>query len=143
MTPEGRHAATLAALDRQTEVARKLLCEAQRVQLELQEPKLLGKRIPGWGWWPDVERMMAALVAQAAGLRSILVRHAPDDDNRAWCAHCTWEPGRGRLYGVDWPCPDWRDAAADLDARVGDMARPGRDNTPITGDACLESSDDP
>jgi hypothetical protein len=114
MDPADRQAATLAALGEQVEGARKLLCAAQRVQLELKEPKILGRRIPGWGWWPDVERMMAALIAQAEGRRSILVRHAPMrfPISEAWC--CTHCSRPSAIPPTPWPCPDWRDAAADL-----------------------------
>src|SRR5690348_10511110 len=47
------------ALDEAEKRARDLLVHAQRNSLAVKEPKLLGRTIPGWHDWPDVEAMCA------------------------------------------------------------------------------------
>lgn len=93
-TPTERHATYLEALDRQIEFARSVLDGSES------------------------DRWTSAHVAALVGRRSILVRHAPalcrlkpcDDPEHYVCdAH----PAR------QWPCDDYRDAAAGLEAESG------------------------
>lgn len=51
---------------------RSLLDGAQWVRGELREPKRLGADHPGWGYWPDVERMASAVLADLASKRKML-----------------------------------------------------------------------
>lgn len=44
-------------LDEDEARTRKLLANAQQTALTLQDPRHLGKFIPGWHDWPDVEQM--------------------------------------------------------------------------------------
>jgi hypothetical protein len=61
-----------ARYDEAETIAQKLLRTAQDVGLELKEPRLLGKHIPGWGYWPDVEAMCTGRLADVALKRAIL-----------------------------------------------------------------------
>lgn len=51
---------------------RELLRTAQDTRLALQEPRLLGREIPGWHSWPDVEAMCNSRLADIAVKRAIL-----------------------------------------------------------------------
>lgn len=55
--------------------ARDLLRTAQDVRLALKEPHLLGREIPGWHSWPDVEAMCNSRLADIALKRAILAEH--------------------------------------------------------------------
>jgi hypothetical protein len=91
-----------ARLDNAETKARDLLRTAQDVGLALQEPHLLGREIPGWHSWPDVETMCEGALRDVESARRILARHR---DCVPWgngpCEHAgiTGEP----------PCPDLRD----------------------------------
>jgi hypothetical protein len=61
-----------AQLDRVEQETRKLLVAAQQTSLRLQEPRLLGREIPGWHDWPDVERLCAERLAEVDAKRRIL-----------------------------------------------------------------------
>ena len=61
-----------AQLDTTEASTRKLLYWAQQTILTLQDPKLLGKHIPGWHDWPDVERMCQERLADVDAKRRIL-----------------------------------------------------------------------
>ncbi|MEU4779251.1 DUF6221 family protein [Micromonospora sp. NPDC023633] len=51
---------------------RTLLLWAQQTILTLQDPKLLGKHIPGWHDWPDVEKMCQQRLTELDAKRRIL-----------------------------------------------------------------------
>ncbi|WP_341719960.1 DUF6221 family protein [Micromonospora sp. FIMYZ51] len=51
---------------------RKLLTEAQRNDLAVKDPRLLGRYIPGWHDWPDVERVCRDRLADLDAKRRIL-----------------------------------------------------------------------
>lgn len=53
-------------------VARMLLIEAQRVSLTLKDPKHLGKFMPGWSLWPDVEQMAQDRLAEVEAKRDLI-----------------------------------------------------------------------
>lgn len=57
---------------------RELLYWAQQTILTLEEPRLLGKEIPGWYHWPAVERACTERLAELAAMRQILADHAAD-----------------------------------------------------------------
>lgn len=54
---------------------RTLLHWAQQTILTLQDPKLLGKHIPGWHDWPNVEKMCHQRLAEMDANRRILDLH--------------------------------------------------------------------
>jgi hypothetical protein len=62
-------------LDEDEARTRKLLADAQRTTLTLQDPRLLGKFIPGWHDWPDVEQMCTERLAEVEAKRRILDDH--------------------------------------------------------------------
>lgn len=61
-----------AQLDDEEAAAEQLRQQAREVRQELKEPRLLGKPMPGWGLWPDVERMAAGVLADVAAKRVVL-----------------------------------------------------------------------
>lgn len=73
-----------AQCDEDERVARMLLAEAQNVELTLKEPKNLGKYMPGWTLWPDVQRMAWDRLAQVAATRRIIAEHEPTLDTVEW-----------------------------------------------------------
>lgn len=89
---------TKARLAEAEAAARDLLRTAQNVSLELKDPALLGRHMPGWHSWPEVEAVCAGRLADIAAMRAILDLHAPNSvsgTGRA-CAYC------GHL----WPCAE-------------------------------------
>lgn len=89
-------------LDEAEAEARDLLRTAQDVRLALRDPRLLGRVIPGWYSWPDVEAMCERALRDVESGRRALARH---EDCAPWgggpCEHAgtTDEP----------PCLDLRD----------------------------------
>jgi hypothetical protein len=76
---------------------RTLLYWAQQTILTLQEPRLLGKEIPGWHDWPNVEKMCHQRLAELAAMREAV--KACEEDLR--------QRGDGALGGrVDRPTWD-------------------------------------
>jgi hypothetical protein len=67
-----------ARLDEEEAAARELLRTAQDVSLELQDPALLGRHMPGWYSWPKVEAMCTGRLAGIAAGRAILAGHQPE-----------------------------------------------------------------
>lgn len=63
-----------AQLDEEEAAAELLRQQAREVRQELKGPCLLGKPMPGWGLWPDVERMAAGVLAGVAAKRAVLGR---------------------------------------------------------------------
>ncbi|MEV1315351.1 DUF6221 family protein [Micromonospora arborensis] len=61
-----------ARYDDEETSTRNLLYWAQQTILTLEEPKLLGTRIPGWHAWPDVERMCQDRLTDLDSKRAIL-----------------------------------------------------------------------
>jgi hypothetical protein len=80
------------ALDQAEQRARDLLVHAQRTSLAVKEPRLLGREIPGWHDWPDVEAMCARELRMIERDRALIGRHreaelsaeAPDASRRGW-----------------------------------------------------------
>lgn len=62
-------------LDEDEAATRELLCWVQQTILTLQDPKLLGKHIPGWHDWPKVERMCRVRLAEVDAKRRIMEIH--------------------------------------------------------------------
>lgn len=93
---------------------RMLLCWAQQTTLALQDPKLLGKHIPGWHDWPEVEKMCQQRLTELEAMRGILDEHKPEWRTVEWphdqngkgeaqvCRRCenvehsTWNPPFGQ-----------------------------------------------
>lgn len=63
---------------------RTLLYWAQQTILTLQDPKLLGKHIPGWHDWPNVEKMCQQRLTELDAKRRILVEHEPEWQTVEW-----------------------------------------------------------
>jgi hypothetical protein len=90
-----------ARLDEDDQRARKLLCRAQNVSLELQEPKLLGRHIPGWDSWGDVEKLCERALRKVEAAQAILAEHEGP------CCVKTVECGEvAAWYGAGSPKPD-------------------------------------
>jgi hypothetical protein len=66
------HRAITTAIER----TRRMHRIAQETQLMLQEPRLLGRPVPGWFEWVEIETMMAAADRGLAEDLAILQRHA-------------------------------------------------------------------
>ncbi|MER7167008.1 DUF6221 family protein [Micromonospora sp. NPDC000207] len=98
---------------------RELLVEAQRTSLTLRDPKLLGRYIPGWHGWPEVERTCQARLAEIAAMRAILAEHSPNTaGTRTVCSVCAEEPYYDATW-YDYPCPTVRLLAAAFSAEPG------------------------
>lgn len=99
----------LARITEQEESARKLMRFAQETYLRTREPRLLGREIPGWHAWPDVEAMCVRVLADCERDRRIAVEHFPHSSFPRSCGTC----GRpGQSIGADWPCRTIRLMAA-------------------------------
>lgn len=71
-----------AAMEDDERRSRKLLADAQQNALIVQDPSYLGKFMPGWHDWPDVERMCTERLADIGAKRAILGMH----EGRHWCS---------------------------------------------------------
>ena len=101
-----------ARLDEDEQQTRKLLCRAQEVCLELKEPKLLGRHIPGWDSWCDVEKLCVRALREVEAKRRIMGRHR--DDGCGYCAGCETSTRHSgiRELAPSGECPEKRDLAA-------------------------------
>lgn len=61
-----------ARLDERGERAKKLLRYAQENDLAVRDPRLLGRVIPGWHEWPEVEQMAREVLADVDADRRIM-----------------------------------------------------------------------
>ena len=52
--------------------ARRLLRYAQENELACKEPQMLGKRLPGWHEWPDVQAMCGRALAECEVKRRLV-----------------------------------------------------------------------
>lgn len=106
------HTRLREAVAAQLERARRMERMAQEYQLEVQEPRLWGKQVPGWGEWPEVERMARLLAQHCERDLKVLERHAPRRDELADLLEL---PAGERVIcvvsGETWPCDDIRDLA--------------------------------
>lgn len=89
---------------------------AQEHDLMRQEPALLGRVIPGWYEWPEVERLAADAILAGERDLGVLERHtvvvrreyftgegARDDPQCAWCELTSND---GDPLGRPWPCDE-------------------------------------
>jgi Family of unknown function (DUF6221) len=86
-------------LDERERDARHLLRVAQDASLALEEPRLLGKHIPGWHSWPDVEVMCGQVLAGIEADRAVVRLHAISskrEERRALA--CEVAAGKDALY---------------------------------------------
>lgn len=72
------------ALDEAEQRGRALLVSAQRTSLMLKEPRLLGREIPGWHAWPDVEAMCGRELGLIERDRKLLAWH-----DQSASVHCS------------------------------------------------------
>lgn len=96
--------------------ARRLLRIAQDTSLELKEPTLLGRRIPGWHSWPDVERLCQQALAECAAKRRTVAHHAKGPSVRHPGYDCSW-------CAFPWPCFDLMNIAQAYADRPGWLER--------------------
>lgn len=61
-----------AQLDVTESETRKLLRDAQDVSLRLKDPTYLGRHVPGWYLFPDIERILARTLADLDAQRRVL-----------------------------------------------------------------------
>src|SRR5262245_13743715 len=109
---------------------------AQDYQLELQEPKLWGKHVPGWGEWPEIEQMMATELRRLAAAERVLARHAPCTDEHEPVLHCVQHH-----RGPNGECEDLVDLMASLGIdQAVEMCRCG---VPLASHQCTHCHDDP
>jgi hypothetical protein len=87
----------LARIAEDEAAARRLLRYAQENELAVGEPQMLGRRIPGWHEWPDVQAMCSHVLAECAAKRRIVARHSQ------------WERTLRDLGAVYADHPDYRD----------------------------------
>lgn len=79
---------------------RTLLYWSQQTILTLKDPQLLGKYIPGWHDWPDVEKMCQQRLADLDAKRRIVNWHDVQRDDRT-----PWgDPVQICRCGYDLPC---------------------------------------
>ena len=105
--------------------ARNLLQIAQDVRVELADRSLLGRRVPGWHSWPDVEAMCTGRLADIALKRAILALHAEDPPggftrNPGDCRECSCDGALAAtdcFYTVDYPCPTVRQLGTEFSKR--------------------------
>jgi hypothetical protein len=86
----------IEALDEAEKHARELLVMAQRTSLAVQEPALLGRCVPGWYAWPDVEAMCARELRMIERDRQLLADVVMvEEQQREHSAKLlkTWKPG--------------------------------------------------
>lgn len=109
---------TKARLDEAEAAARELLRTAQDVSLKLKDPALLGRRMPGWHSWPDVEAMCTGRLADIEAMRAVLaMHHQPREDGTydyvypealKFCSSCgpgdSWEAREHPDWFDEWPC---------------------------------------
>ena len=104
----------VARYDEAERQARELLRIAQDTLLALADPWMLGRPVPGWHSWPDVETLCAARLAGIAAKRAALALHRPElvevvnadqDERSGW--FCT-------VDDADWPCATVRHLAAEF-----------------------------
>ncbi len=102
----------LARIAEDKDATLKLLVEAQRVQLTLEDPRYLGKLQPGWYTWPDVEAMCTSVLAECEAKRRILERFCEGID----CSFCdvsvcsgSWEARKALLQLLALPYADHDD----------------------------------
>jgi len=77
--------------------------EARHAIEALKEPRLLGREIPGWHSWPDVEAMCLGMLRDIEAKRSIVARHERRElsGSMPYCNYCS----SGDTI-VAWPCDD-------------------------------------
>lgn len=106
------HTRLTAAVDARLTKTRQLLVYAQQNSLTLADPRWLGREVPGWHEWPDVEALAEWAIAICERDQQILHRHRPcrcQPDGAGGPPHCfnhcRVRPGR------PW-CPEITDMAA-------------------------------
>lgn len=81
-----------ARLAEEDAAARRLLRYAQENELACGEPQMLGRRIPGWHEWPDVQAMCTRVLADVEAKRRVLARATRDDiDPGDMCAVAAYD----------------------------------------------------
>lgn len=107
-----------ARLDDRHARASKLLRYAQENDVAVRDPRLLGRTIPGWHEWPEVEQMAREVLAEVDAKRRIITEHEPIHGTVEWdhdqngrgealcCPRCQnaehdeWDPPIGHAYGL-------------------------------------------
>jgi hypothetical protein len=93
-----------ALLEQREQKIRELLRTAQDTSLDLKDPKLLGRHIPGWHSWGDVEAVCGEALFSVAAVRAVLELHRRSDKPARTRHVC-----RDHAYAHH-PGPQWRAA---------------------------------
>ena len=91
-----------AVVEERRLAATNLQRRAQEHDLARQELKLLGRCIPGWYEWPEVERLAADAILSSEHALGILERHAPSAVYGVYCNLCMAANGDND----DYPCSE-------------------------------------
>lgn len=92
-----------AAVDARRESATKLQRYAQDHHLAVQDPKHLGRYMPGWHDWPDYEKLAADMILMCDWAEGVLSRHV--DEYGDGCVGCGFDSQEERRYS--WlDCPE-------------------------------------
>lgn len=111
------HERLKAAIEARRDAAMRIMRIAQDNHLMVQEPRLLGRTVPGWHDWPDVEAMAASVERGCLADLRRLERH---DEHEGRCTECMEWCDCDRYTTVEqcpcrgntpWPCPEIRDLA--------------------------------
>lgn len=89
---DGLIAFTEARLGEEEAAARELLRTARDMRLELKEPALLGRRIPGWYSWPEVEAMCTEKLRDVEAKRALLAE-LKRQDRDPWSVDADYSAG--------------------------------------------------
>lgn len=77
MTDPGALVAFLRVrLDEKQEKAQGLLRRARQHQIDCRDPAVLGRPVPGWGDWPEVQRLAAHVLREVEAHRRIVDEYA-------------------------------------------------------------------
>jgi hypothetical protein len=96
------------------EVRATALREAAREAVErLQGPHFLGREIPGWHSWPDVDAMCTRTLRDVAAKRAVMAEHFRTVGPSGWgCRQCS-DYADGQMTAAEpWPCATVRAMAA-------------------------------
>lgn len=90
--------------------ARALMRRAQDHHLKVREPRLLGREIPGWHDWPDVEALCAEVLADLEAKRRIMELHGSLNGYgfRIVCVSCVDQLTGAGDNQILFPCPTLR-----------------------------------
>ena len=103
---------------------RKLLTYAQETSLSLKDPKFLGREMPGWYLWAEIEEALQGVLAECEANRRIIAAHGPrSTPDGVACAGCGFEERPHQWWPVRYPCGTLRAVALPYADRPGYQER--------------------